>query len=256
VTIDTNAHLGHWPFRRHGYEETTKFLDKLRAVKVTEAWVASFDGVLHKDIAGVNARLAAECKEHGASMLIPFGTVNPRQPDWPEDLRRCREVHKMPGIRLYPNCHGYTLDDPDFAKLLSLAADAKLLVQLVVKMEDERTHHPLMKVKDVDLSPLPKVVAGIAGLKLQILNCPIPATGEALVPLARSGQVFFDIAKQEGVGAVAKLIERVGTERVLYGSHFPLFHAESSTFKVKEADLKAEVEGAIRTGNAKGLLGR
>jgi predicted TIM-barrel fold metal-dependent hydrolase len=245
--------LGSWPFRRHGFEETAKYLTKLRAVKVTKAWVASFDGLLHKDIAGVNARLAAECKVNGDGMLVPFATINPRQPDWPEDLRRCREVHKMPGIRVYPNYHGYTLDDGDFAKLLAIAAEANMVVQLVVKMEDERTHHPLMKLKDTDLSPLPKVVAGVPDLKLQILNCPIPATGEALLPLARSGQVYFDFAMQESVGAIARLVDRVGAERVLYGSHFPLFHAESSMLKVKEAALAADVEKAVRGGNARML---
>ena len=114
MTIDTNAHLGHWPFRRHGFEETAKFLDKLRAVKVTEAWVGSFECVLHKDVAGANARLAAECRDHRAGMLLPFGTVNPMLPDWREDLRRCVEVHRMPGLRLHPNYHGYKLDDPAF----------------------------------------------------------------------------------------------------------------------------------------------
>ena len=58
---------------------------------------------------------------------------------------------------------------------------------------------------------------------------------------------------QESDGAVAKLIERVGSDRVLYRSHFPLFHAESSALKVKEADLKSEADNAIRTGNEKGL---
>jgi uncharacterized protein len=254
VTIDTNAHLGHWPFRRHGFEDTGKFLDRLRALKVTEAWVTSFEGVLHKDVAGVNARLTAECRDRGAGMLVPFGVVNPRLSDWPEDLRRCRETHRMPGIRLYPNYHGYTLEDADFARLLALAADAGFLVQLVVKMEDERTHHPLMKVPDVDLKPLPKVVAGVRGLKLQILNCPLPTTGEALIPLARAGQVYFDIAMQEGVGAINRLVDRVGASRALFGTHFPLFHAESAVLKLKEAGLPADVETAVRSGNARGLI--
>ena len=253
MTVDTNAHLGHWPFRRHGFEATARFVDKLRALKVDQAWVASFEGVFHKDIAGANARLAAECQ--GRDMLVPFGTANPRLPDWPDDLRRCREVHRMSGVRLYPNYHGYGLEDAEFGKLLRLAAGAKLLVQIVVKMEDERTHHPLMKVPPVDLAPLPRVVAATPGLKMQLLNCPVSPAGEALVPLVRTGSVSFDIAMQEGVGAVARLVERVGADRVLFGTHVPLFHAESSLLKLKESDLPADVETAVRSGNARALIG-
>ncbi|HJZ94446.1 MAG TPA: amidohydrolase family protein [Gemmataceae bacterium] len=256
MTIDTNAHLGHWPFRRHGFEETSRFVTKLRAVKVEEAWVASFDGVLHKDVASANARLAAECGDHGGGLLVPFGTVNPRLPDWPEDLRRCHELHRMPGVRLYPNYHGYPLDDSEFSRLLKLAAEAKLLVQVVVKMEDERTHHPLVKVPAVELGPLAKVVATAPRLKLQILNCPLSPVGEGLVPLARAGNVSFDIAMQEGVGVVAGLVDRVGADRVLFGTHFPLFHTESSALKLKEAGLAAEVETRIRSGNARALFAK
>ena len=34
----------------------------MREKGVTEAWVGSFNGLLHGDVGAVNARLAADCK--------------------------------------------------------------------------------------------------------------------------------------------------------------------------------------------------
>ena len=131
MIIDTNAYLSRWPFRRLAGDETIgDFVARLRKHGVGQAWVGSFDAPLHRDIGGVNARLAADCKQHGAGLLVPFGAVNPKLPDWQEDLRRCREQYRMSGIRLHPDYHGYTLADPAFGELLRLAAQAGMVVQL------------------------------------------------------------------------------------------------------------------------------
>src|SRR5436305_482565 len=74
--IDTNVTLSRWPYRRLPLEETGKLVEKLRKNGVTEVWAGSFDGLLHKDLASVNSRLADECGRHGQRTLKPFGSIN------------------------------------------------------------------------------------------------------------------------------------------------------------------------------------
>jgi hypothetical protein len=94
-------------------------------------------------------------------MLLPFGTVNPALPDWEEDLRRCHEKYRMPGIRLYPSYHNYTLRSPAVARLLEQAHKRGLIVQLAVRMEDPRVHLPVTRTPPLDLDPLPELLAAV-----------------------------------------------------------------------------------------------
>ncbi len=247
--IDTNVYLSHWPLRRLPCDETAKLVTKLRANGVTQAWAGSFDALLYRDIATANARLAEECRRHGGGLLVPFGSVNPKLPDWEDDLRRCAEQHRMPGIRLHPNYHGYKLEDPDFAKLLRLAAKRGLLVQMAFIMEDRRMMHPLLQVEPPSLKPLADVVKKTPGLRLELLNCKVPP-----LDLLKTGDVCVEIAMLEGVGGVSKLLAQAPTERVLFGSYAPMFYFESASLKLKESPLNEEQLRAVRCANAQRLL--
>jgi len=254
MIIDVNVNLSRWPFRRLPCDELGRLIAKLRKCGVTEAWAGSFDGVFHKDIGSVNARLVDDCRRSRPGLLRPFGSVNPALPDWREDLRRCHEDYKMPGIRLHPAYHGYRLDDPAFAELLTRAQQRGLIVQLVVRIEDPRMQHPLMRVPDVDTTPLPDLLAARPGLRLVLLGALQSVRGEAITQLIRAGEVYFEISMLEGVGGISSLLSRVPGDRLLFGSHCPFFILESAIFKLQESELVAAEANAITHQNARRLL--
>ena len=253
--IDTNVSLSRWPCRRLPLDDTPALVAKLRSQGVKQAWAGSFDGLLHKDIASVNARLAEDFRKHGRGLLVPFGSVNPVLPAWEEDLRRCQEEHKMPGIRLHPNYQGYKLDDPVFARLLDEARARGLIVQLVVTMEDERTQHPLMRAPHVDVAPLVALLASRPDSRIVLLNWSRGVSGAPLAKLSAAPQVHFDIATLEGVGGVANLLKQVPADRVVFGSYAPFFYFESALLKLKESALSESQLTSIRADNARRLLG-
>lgn len=234
--VDTNVSLFQWPFRRLPLDQSESLVKKLRALGIAEAWAGSFESVLHRDVAGVNQRLAHECKRYPE--LIPIGSINLELPDWEEDLRRCIETHDMPGIRLHPNYHGYTLDDSRFARLLALSTTKGRFVQIAAAMEDVRTQHPLLRVTDVDLTPLPAVMTRVKQAKVQILN--YRPSSPLLEKLAKAPGIFFDTARVDGTDGVPKLVSRVPNGRVMLGTHAPFLIPEAALIRVHESGLLNE----------------
>ena len=256
MIVDVNVNLSRWPFRRLAFDQTARLVAKLRENQVTEAWAGSFDGLLHRDVAAVNTRLAAECRKFDGILLRPVVTVNPMLPDWQEDLRRCHEELGMHAIRINPNYHAYQLDDAACDELFRSAGERGMIIQLALKMEDVRTHHPLMQVPTVDAEPLAALVGKHPDVRLIIMNDYGTIRGDAAARLADTGQVYFEISHVEQVGGLEKFVKQVPFERVLFGSHFPFFNLEASLFKFRESQLGGFMVAAIQSGNARTISRR
>lgn len=256
MIIDTNVNLSRWRFRRLIGDEPAELVARLRKRKVTQAWAGSFDGLFHKDLSSANSRLAKDCRAYGQGMLLPFGSINPQLPDWKEDLRRCKEEHRMAGIRLHPNYHGYSLQDPVFAEVLSLATAGGFIVQLALCMEDERTQNPLMRIPPVDLTPLADLVAREPKLRLVVLNSYLTLNLDLLKKLSSSGEVYFDFSMVERIEGVERLAQKVSFQKILFGSNYPLFYFESALLKVQESGLTEEQKKAVFEGNARRLVSK
>lgn len=258
--IDTNVHLFDWPFRRLKYARTPQLVAKLRQHGIEQAWAGSFEALLSKDLSSANARLAEECKRE-PGFLLPFGSVNPLWPDWPEDLRRCHEVHRMPGVRLHPSFHGYTLDDPEFVRLVHLATERRLIVQIAIELEDPRVHHPVVTLPNVSPLALEPLLRALPRARIQLLCYAANITAPRF-PVFALPNLRFDFASLEGVGAVGKLLSPpagsnrppVPPERFLFGSHAPYAPVEAALLRLFESPLERAQLDALMRDNARRLL--
>jgi predicted TIM-barrel fold metal-dependent hydrolase len=260
--IDTNVNLFDWPFRALKYRHTKALVAKLKKHRIIEAWAGSFEALLSKDMSGVNARLAAECLEHGPGFLIPFGSINLAWPDWEEDVRRCHEDHKMPGVRIYPGYQPFDLDHPGMEGLVKMISERGLILQVVFGMEDPRVHHPIINVGPVTFSPLLNLLNRTPNAKIQLLHFSAPPQGAALSQFMAMPNTFLDISRLEGNGALGRMLgsieglpsARVPVDRIVFGSHAPYFPVETAILKLMESPLTAPEIGAILQGNARRLL--
>jgi uncharacterized protein len=253
--IDTHVYVGHWPHERLRVDEPQELLAMLQDNNVSQAWAGSFDGLFHKDVAGVNRRLAETCAQNGGGRLIPFGTVNPTLPDWEEDLRRCHETFHMPGIRLHPNYHGYTLDDPRFTRLLERSAASGLVVQLVAWMDDSPHKWLTPKATHVDLTPLAKVVAKLPLLAVVIASGVRNSDDVAVHNLTPSPKISFDFARIADGDSLTTFVDRAPAHRIVVGSGAPLHSIESTRSKLQSAELSDERRNAIANRTAARLIG-
>lgn len=252
ILTDVNVYIARWPFRRIAADETGSLGALLRRGGVARAWTGSLDALLHRDVAAVNGRLVETCRQEGQGVLLPFGCVNPTLPDWEEDLRRCHEVHRMAGIRLHPNYHGYKLDDPRFLRIAEGAERRGLVVQIALEMEDRRTQHPLALIPPVEASPLVDVAGRFPNLKLVVLG--LSLASPLATRLAGAGRVHLDISHHEGLQGLSRALQSVPADRIVFGSHTPLFVFEANLLKLRESPLPEAQLRAIAFENANRLV--
>ncbi len=252
--IDTNLHLFQWPCRRLPYDTVNELVDKLVTLGIHQAWAGSFEGLLHRDVAGLNQRLADACRDHGRGRLSAFGTINPTLPDWEDDMRRCHEEYRMQGVRLYPNYHDYVLSDSRFERLLAIAEERSLLVQICASLEDRRTQHPRLQAPDVVVDPLLEMLQNRPRSKVMLLNYKPTSSKTMQSRLASAPGLYFDTARVEGTDGIAKWMRSLPHERVLWGTHAPFFVYESALIKVYESELSEREMAAVFCENAERLV--
>ena len=75
-----------------------------------------------------------------------------------------------------------------------------------------------------------------------------------MVQLVELTDVRFDIAWIEGMAGIRGMLEWIPLQRLLFGSHAPLFYYDAALLKLEESALSEEESNAITFENARQLL--
>lgn len=250
MIIDTNAHLGHWPFRKLAHSDADGLLKLMDGYGITQAWVGAYEGVFYRDCGQANRDLLAEIAGH-EDRLVPWAAINPNFPGWQDDLAEAVGAG-MAGVRLYPNYHDYALLDECSLELLAELQARALPVAIYHKLVDERLHHWHCKVPPTEMTIAP-LVERFPALTIICCGVGLPMLGQPK-QAPPVGRVYVETSRVEGAGGIASLVEVIGAERVLFGSHAPYFYLEAGLLKLVESGLPKDQRQALLYGNACRIL--
>lgn len=248
--FDINAKLGHWPYRPvRGLDALLRAMDELR---VERAAVSSLSAVHFLNAQDGNDELAGLIAQH-RDRLVPFAVLRPNFAAWEDDLKKCLEDYEMKAVVLYPNYHEFELSDPSLSPLMTEAGRLRFPVCVQAGLEDPRRQYRPYKTLEVPAAAIgdfarahPNVTVIALGLKSgqpELAGDPLP------------GNFFFDTSNYEKMNDLEAAVEQFGSQKMLFGSNFPLFNPRANVDKIRCAAIDETDRDAIAAGNARRLLG-
>ena len=250
MLIDVDVSLGHWPFQKFALDSAAKLTAHLKAEGIDRALVSAVETAFYPDPHEYNIPLFAALAPHPE--LLPVPVLNPSLPGWEERLSQYAEEHAISAVKILPNYHLYTLDNPQVDRFAESLSERRLTLLLQIRLEDERNQYPPLKIQGVPVDSIIRL--GQRFPRLPII-CLCPYMGEVVPLVEGSDNIHIDLAFVETLNTVATLLERVPADRVLFGSHTPFLYTRAARMKLDHAEIPATSLECISSGNAHHLFG-
>lgn len=254
--FDCNCEAGPYAFREYPVTTVAEVVGELRRHGINGAFVGSAAAITYPCPQPANERLMAEIQALAAGDfdLRAAAVLNPEYPGVARDLQACAALG-FRALKLYPTYHGFDLRAHATAQLVDAATERGWPILLAVRAEDERHHHPLMKVPALAMD---QAIAFARNLRrATIVLC--TATNAEIVAFLQGVEresVLAETSYVKGpLNALEELVGKLGHERLLFGTHLPFSYAQTAVAKVAEAPLSEAAKAAILGGNAERVCG-
>jgi uncharacterized protein len=250
MILDAHAHL----FDRFEYLEgltAEQMIDAMDRAGIETAVLFTVNGLLGGLNAGDYRATNEEIAETAARFpgrFIPFASVNPRDGDdaLAEMERAVRDLGCR-GFKLHPWWTGFPANSP--AALDVARQGDRLEVPFVIHSGTPPTSAPLQIAEMARVAPRATLILAHMGLS--------DLWREALDAAARYPNILLDTTAAPSL-AIQVAVERLGAERVVYGSDMPFGGHSNVLFqiqKIRDLGLGEPTERLILGDNMRTLLG-
>lgn len=234
--IDANTTVGSHPNHKldMSMERLIAEMDKHR---ITASLILSTTGVFYSYING-NSTVLEAAKSH--NRLVPVATVNPKNYfGSASDLQAIRSQ----GFRIfkfYPEEQGWSVDSSAFAEVIKQLSAIKSPIMVNAAHAGVPSNVGRMTAD----YPAPVILCSIS---LETLS-------EALATAIRQPNVLIETHDLHVPGALELIAERVGAEKIIFGSGAPRLSIASSLEYVLKSELSDTDKQKVLGGNIRRVL--
>lgn len=250
MIIDVNAWTGPWPALVNVPHDVASVRSSLRAYGIERMFMAPLAAAW-----SANPHLCNRIDYEAADAygdISPVPVIDPTLPTWPAELEKAAGHRAVRMIKLLPGYGGYDLAAAD--ELFEEVARVNLAAMVQIRIDDPRRHHPMAMVPDVPAGDVVEAAKRHPNLKLVIGGASAAALRECAAQVRDLPGLYADTSQVDGVDGVEMLVEEGLGNKLLFGSHAPVFTPAAAIARVL-IDLHEDTAVGIMEDNAAGLLG-
>ena len=249
MIVDVNVSLGTWPFQKFALNTPGQLARYLKKEGISAAWVSAIDSVLYPDPDVYDETLFQKLRRHKSLRFVK--TVNPTLANWRDSLEQWVKERGIHAVKLFPNYHQYSLKDERVSEMMTAARAHRLVAFVQMRLEDERSHYPLMQVPGVACEEVIHLARAFPRVSFIVLCAYLAEAG----PLTRAGRnLHVDLSFMETVDTLKTALKNVPAGQILFGSHTPFLNTRSALMKLELARAGRRQLRMISSGNAARVL--
>ncbi len=244
---DCHGHIGvhpDFPAYRFSVEQMVEAMDLLNI----EVLAVTSTRACYTDCPQGNREVAEALKQF-PHRFRGYITVNPRPGgEALKELERWKHFHSPPLVKLHPALHHYPVNGPGYQPIWEYAHQTEAIV-LVHTWDSDPECSPLLLLDVARRFSKAKILIGHSGVTWRgyLQACEVARQTE---------NTFLDITGSQSHRTILEiLVERLGAERVLFGSDMPYLEAAIGLGRVLTARISDAAKEAILRENFLRLLG-